>query len=84
MFFLIFQFNLSDIKPYTNFVLYNLMHFWFNESDLKVFISANPKLQKFPNSPGLYRENSTLKDVQIFAPQDFSPFLEKNYPNPPG
>jgi hypothetical protein len=33
---------------------------------------------------GLYRENLTLKEVRIFAPQDFSPFLEKNYPNPPG
>ncbi len=31
--------------------------------------------------------DSTAKirqDVQIFAPQDFSPFLEKNYPNPLG
>jgi hypothetical protein len=57
------------------------MQFWFNESDLKVFIS---QITKENNSPGLYRENSTLKDVQIFAPQDFSPFLEKHYPNPPG
>ncbi len=31
-----------------------------------------------------YRKNMTLKDMRIFAPQDFSPFLEKNYPNPPG
>jgi hypothetical protein len=31
-----------------------------------------------------YRENLTLRDVWIFAIQDFSPFLEKNYPNPPG
>jgi hypothetical protein len=31
--------------------------------------------------------DSTTKirqDVRIFAPQDFSPFLEKNYPNPFG
>ncbi len=30
-------------------------------------------------------ERSEIRqDVRIFAPQDFSPFLEKNYPNPLG
>jgi hypothetical protein len=33
---------------------------------------------------GFYHENLTLKDVQIFAPQDFSPFFGEQLPKSSG
>jgi len=49
--------------------------FWWQETFVTGKEGKKRKLEII-----LYRENSMPKDVQIFAPQDFS--LEKNPPNP--